>query len=97
PAPTLLPYTTLFRSRPACPEWLRVEASTREEDALQPKLAEGTESCAPTARTSAEIPGAGFEPARSCEQRLLRPRPVPVRLPGLADRKSTRLNSSHDQ
>src|SRR4051794_36105540 len=28
------------------------------------------------------MPGAGLEPARSCEQRLLRTRPLPIGLPG---------------
>ncbi len=30
------------------------------------------------------MPGAGFEPARSCEQRFLRPLAYAIRLPGRA-------------
>ena len=33
---------------------------------------------------SVRVPGAGFEPARSCEQRFLRPPAYAIRLPGRA-------------
>ncbi len=40
------------------------------------------------------MPGAGFEPARSCEQRFLRPPAYAIRLPGRAPQSYARARSS---
>ena len=40
------------------------------------------------------MPGAGFEPARSCEQRFLRPLAYAIRLPGRAPQSYARARAS---
>src|SRR5206468_10557668 len=81
PSSTLFPYTTLFRSTVACP---------LTPHAVHASVSRASSSARPTngarrdadARASASRPAFGSRQARSSRTR---------------DRKSTRLNSSHDQ
>src|SRR5206468_6031367 len=91
PRSTLFPYTTLFRSRNHPP---------RPDAPRLPHLARGC--CGAPPRTPARSAGVNPAPLAAVApcRRSLRPLrfpPRPLRLEATPDRKSTRLNSSHDQ
>src|SRR5690606_23160486 len=47
-------------------------------------------------RTLSPVPGAGFEPARSCEQRILSPPRLPFRHPGAAPTNKTAARATNN-
>src|SRR5206468_13078670 len=90
PSPTLFPYTTLFRSLAVHPDLLGLLHRAQ----LSFGLDESYEGSAATSigRACASLPSsAGLMPTTCrCD-------PAPAQTMACQDRKSTRLNSSHDQ
>src|SRR5206468_10791532 len=88
PRPTLFPYTTLFRS--ALSTVLEEKRSTAVAGAVREQFENDLRALTEAEQDSKEL--------KSAKQHLLYDRIVETAwLPFPVDRKSTRLNSSHDQ
>src|SRR5206468_11503055 len=91
PKPTLFPYTTLFRSRQlgvrTSREHLQIPESGCHRKRIRHQQFPRPGPPKRSRREGGELAGAeGFEPSNTGSK-----------VPRLTDRKSTRLNSSHDQ
>src|SRR3712207_9112969 len=90
PRSTLFPYTTLFRSREQPHRHLAEPALVRVALAVPVEVLEHEPADPGGARLQAEVDGADMLAGGQCHRAGVRPRGE-----GKADRKSTRLNSSH--
>src|SRR5206468_10426984 len=91
PLPPLFPYTTLFRSRLAHPARRRPRLVARGR--LEAPVFEVTRDDRDHAASAPPAPLGAIDATRACNV----PRPCHSSRSSRKDRKSTRLNSSHDQ